>query len=63
MDSKKLWAIHNSENGHWIYVLASSFDNAKENWQNKTGGTEFDVSYPAGVANSLRNYGYYWYKL
>ena len=28
MDNKKLWAIHNSENGHWIYVLASSYDNA-----------------------------------
>lgn len=28
MNSKKLWSIHNPQNGHWVYVLASSYDNA-----------------------------------
>lgn len=27
-NEKKMYAIHNSKNGHWIYVLASNFDNA-----------------------------------
>ena len=28
MDNKKLWALHNPTNGHWLYIWASSFDKA-----------------------------------
>ena len=28
MEEKKMYAIHNSKNGHWIYVLATNFDKA-----------------------------------
>jgi hypothetical protein len=47
------------------YIINSDNNNAYENWQNKTGGTEIDVSYPENAAYYLRNYyyRYYWYKL
>ena len=32
-------------------------------WQNKTGGTQMDVSYPSNNASYFVNNSYYWYKL
>ena len=37
-------------------------NNAYENWQNKTGGTQVDVTNPSTNANYIDN-DYYWYKI